>query len=309
MRSLQEAGVFLGRPPLRHDAGVSPRQALLLMVVSSVCFAVMALAAKLAAAGLSGSQVAFIRFSFMLLPIVLVPSLARKAVTFQRLDLLLYRGVCGGVAVLCYFLAIEHVPVGIATLLNYSSPIFSIVFAALFLGEPADRRLLPPLAVALIGMALVAGGGGKGGWLGFGVWEAVGLASAVLSGGAVAAIRAARRTEGSWAIYGSLTIFGLLATAPFGIASFRSPTPRQWVLLAVVGVCSVAAQLSMTYAYRWVTNLQAGVVIQLTVVLSMLLGVFVLGDRLAPVQLVGSALTLGGVVGVVWLQSTPRAVE
>ena len=39
---------------------------------------------------------------------------------------LLYRGVFGGVAVLLYFLAIEHMPVGMATLLNYSSPIWSV---------------------------------------------------------------------------------------------------------------------------------------------------------------------------------------
>jgi drug/metabolite transporter (DMT)-like permease len=279
------------------------------MVVSAICFAVMAVAAKLAAAGLSGSEVAFFRFAFMLLPVLAVPSLARKAVTFQRLDLLLYRGLFGGIAVLLYFLAIEHVPVGIATLLNYSSPIFSVAFAALFLGERADRRLLLPLAAALAGVALVARGDGREGWLRFGVWEAAGLASAVLSGAAVTAIRAARRTEGSWSIYGSLTIFGLLATGPFAVAGFRAPAPRQWLLLAAVGVTSVAAQLLMTHAYRWVTNLQAGVIMQLTVVLSLLLGVAFLGDRLTPLQLLGSALTLAGVIGVVWLQSPPRAVE
>jgi drug/metabolite transporter (DMT)-like permease len=65
----------------------------------------------------------------------------------------------------------------------------------------------------------------------------------------------------------------------------------------------------MTYAYRWVTNQQAGVFSQLTVVLSLLLGVAFLGDRLAPLQVVGSALALGGVVGVIWIQATPRAVE
>lgn len=269
----------------------------------------MALAAKLAAAGLAGSQVAFLRFAFMLVPVLLWPAAARKALKFQRLDILFYRGVFGGVAVLLYFLAIEHVPVGIATLLNYSSPIFSVAFAALFLGEPVDRRLVLPLAAALVGVALVAGGGRGPGELRFGLWEAAGLASAILSGAAVTAIRAARRTEGSWAIYGSFTVFGLLATAPFGIAGFRAPTPRQWLLLAVVGACSVVAQLLMTYAYRWVTNLQAGVMSQLTVVLSLLFGAFFLGDRLRPLQLLGSLLTLAGVLGVVWLQATPRAVE
>jgi drug/metabolite transporter (DMT)-like permease len=36
---------------------------------------------------------------------------------------------------------------------------------------------------------------------------------------------------------------------------------------------------------------------------------FFLGDRLTPAQVVGTLLTLAGVIGVVWTQSTPRAVE
>ena len=289
---------------------VPSRRPLWILAASSVFFALMALAAKLAAARLSGGEVAFVRFAVMLAPVLAVPRLARKAVEFQRLDLLLYRGVFGGTAVLLYFLAMAHIPVGIATLLNYTSPVFSVAFAALFVGEAVDRRLLLPLAAALLGMALAAGGGGgPDGLLHFGRWELVGMASAVLSGAALAAIRAARRTEGSWAIYGSFTVFGLLATAPFALADFQRPTPREWLLLLAVGSCSVAAQLLMTWAYRWVTNLQAGVLSQLTVVLSILFGAAFLGDRPAPLQILGSLLTLAGVVGVVWLQATPRAVE
>jgi drug/metabolite transporter (DMT)-like permease len=281
-----------------------------MMAASAVSFALMAFAAKLATAQLSGSEIAFVRFVIMLLPLAVAPRLARKALEFQRVDLLVYRGVFGGVAVLLYFVAIAHIPVGLATLFNYSSPIFSVPFAAFFLGERIDRRLVFPLMLALSGLYLVATGGpGSQTPFHIGVWELVGIGSSVLSGAALAAIRAARRTEGSWAIYGSFSLCGLLATPPFALASFRAPTAREWFLLAVVGVGAILGQLLMTWAYRWVTNLQAGVILQLTVVVSMLLGVVFLGDRLTAVQLWGSALTLAGVIGVTWIQSTPRAVE
>ncbi|HYH44689.1 MAG TPA: DMT family transporter [Thermoanaerobaculia bacterium] len=294
------------------------RRPLVMIAVSAVCFAFMAFAAKLAAARLPGGQIAFVRFALMLAP-VLLPQLARRALVVQRLDLLAYRGLFGGVAVLCYFLALAHIPVGIATLLNYSSPIFSVAFARFFLGERLDRRLALPLAAALLGLACAAVGGGDGGRPGVGdggenfagvsPWVLAGFASAVLSGAALAAVRAARRTEGSWAIYGSFSLCGLLATAPFALPGWVAPTAREWLLLGVVGATSVVAQLLMTYAYRWVTNVQAGVLSQLTVVTSMLLGVVFLGDRLTPVQVLGTALALGGVVGVAWIQATPRAVE
>ncbi|HYX23053.1 MAG TPA: DMT family transporter, partial [Thermoanaerobaculia bacterium] len=197
------------------------RRPLLIMAASAVCFALMAFAAKLASARLSGVEVAFMRFAIMALPVLAMPRLLRQALDFQRLDLLIYRGVFGGLAILLYFLAIAHIPVGIATLLNYVSPVFSVAFAALFLGEPVDRRLVLPLTLALVGMALAAGGGrGFAELWRFSRWELAGMTSAVLTGAAVAAIRAARRTESSWSIYGSLTLFGLLATGPFALADF-----------------------------------------------------------------------------------------
>ncbi len=287
-----------------------PRHPLAYTAASAVSFALMAVAAKLAAKTLPGDEIAFVRFGLMLLPLIAVPGLAKRAVTFDRLDLLVYRGVFGGIAVLLYFLALAHVPVGTATLLNYSSPIFSVLFAAFFLGESVRRWVLLPAAVAFLGVAMVTGGLESGGLLAhFGRWEAVGLASAVLSGAAVAAIRAARRTESSWAIYGSFTLFGLLVTAPLGILHWRTPTGREWLLLGAVGATSIAAQLLMTYAYRWVTNVQSGAMAQLTVLIAFALGALLLDEPFGMNQALGSLLTLGGIIGVVRLQSTPRATE
>lgn len=284
-------------------------RAFLLLVVSAISFAAMAFATKIATRTLPATEVTFMRFLVMLAPFAIAPRLVRRALVWQRVDLLVYRGLFGGVAVLLYFLAIAHIPVGTATLLNYSSPLWSVLFAALFLGERTRPVLLLPFAVAIGGMLLVTGVLTGGTLSAFGLWEAVGFGSSVLSGAAVAAIRAARRTEGSWAIYGSFTLFGLLVAAPFALSGFRAPNRVEWMLLLVVGTSSVAAQLTMTYAYRWATNLQAGVILQLTVVISMALGALFLGETLGPTKLLGAALTLAGIVGVIAIQATPRAVE
>jgi drug/metabolite transporter (DMT)-like permease len=287
----------------------APRSPIVTLMVAALCFAVMALAAKLAARTLPGENVAFVRFLVMLLPFT-SPALARRALTFQRLDLLVYRGLFGGAAVLLYFLAIEKIPVGLATLLNSTSPVWAVLSAAIFLGERARPLVALPFAAALGGMALAAGAlvAPRAGFR-IGRWEAVALLSSVLAGAAVAAIRAARRSEGSWAIYGSFTLCGVLITAPFALAGWRWPDAREWALLAVVGLASVAAQLLMTHAYRWVDNLQAGVILQLNVVVTLALGVALLGERLAPSQLAGAALALAGVIGVIVLQRPPRALE
>jgi len=287
----------------------SPRSPILVLVAAALSFSAMALATKLAAARLGGAEIAFVRFSLMLAPF-LVPSLARRAVEFRRVDLLAYRGLFGGVAVLLYFLAIAKIPVGLATLLNSTSPVWAVIFAAIFLGERTRRAVALPFLVALAGMAMASGAFAQpGAVFRIGFWEGAALVSSILAGAAVAAIRAARRFESAWSIYGSFTLCGVLVTAPFAWSSWRWPEPHEWGLLAVVGATSVTAQLLMTYAYRWVTNLVAGVVLQLNVVATMALGVGLLGERLAPSQLVGAGLALAGVVGVIVLQRPPRAIE
>ena len=64
----------------------------------------------------------------------------------------------------------------------------------------------------------------------------------------------------------------------------------------------------MTYAFRWVETLIQGVISQLAVVISMILGVVLLGEKMTGQILAGSALTIGGVVAVMFISSRPRPV-
>lgn len=279
-------------------------RALLLMAGSALLFGAMAFAAKLASARLSGSQVAMIRFATGLSPALLIPRYRRSAFTFQRLDLLFYRGFFGGLAVLCYFIAIEHINVGVATLLNYTAPLFSGIFSIVFLREHISAKVLIPMPVALTGIFLVVHAHARpGDILGFGTWELVGLSSAVLSGAAVTAMRAARQGENSWAVYTSFCLLGTLLTAPFGIATWKNPAGDEWLSLAATSLFAIGAQLLLTFSLRWVDAMTVGVISQLAVVVAMLLGVTLLREHLTTLAVLGAALTIGGVVGVVYVTS------
>lgn len=277
-----------------------------MLVGSSTLFGIMAFLAKLSSARIPGAQVAMVRFALCLIPMLLVPSWRRATVTFQRFDLLFYRGFFGGVAVLFYFIAIERIPVGLATLLNYTAPIFSGFFAWAFIGEPVRLRVLVPLFITFSGVVVVVRAHSTAGEVfGFGPWEALGLLSAVLSGAAVTAIRVARRTEGSWSIFASFSLFGLLATAPLGILQWRTPSAGEWILLTGVAVTSFGAQLLMTSAMKWVEAVTAGILAQLAVVISMVLGAVWLNERFTAQLLLGSALTIAGVIFLVVVSSRP----
>jgi drug/metabolite transporter (DMT)-like permease len=274
-------------------------RALLTMVVAATAFGLMAFSAKIACTRLSGPEVAMIRMAAGLLPGIVVPRYRRAALTFNRLDLLLYRGFFGGLAVMLYFLAIEHTTAGTATLLNYTAPIWSGLFSMLFIDERISPRVLLPLPVALIGIFLVVHAGS----FGFGSWTIVGLSSAVSSGAAVTAMRAARRSESSWSVYASFCLLGLLVNAPLALRSWKAPNGRDWVALAATALFAMVAQLLLTFSLRWVDALTVGVISQLAVLISISLGALFLGERISGTAAIGAALTIAGVVGVTYVTS------
>jgi drug/metabolite transporter (DMT)-like permease len=283
------------------------QRALLLMFGSAVLFGAMAFCAKLASARLSGPQVTMIRMATGLLPALLIPAYRRKALTFQRVDLLFYRGFFGGAAVLCYFIAISKITVGVATLLNYTSPIFSGLFSILFLSERISPKVLIPLPVAFLGVFLVVHGHAQpGDLLGFGKWEMVGLSSAILSGAAVTAMRAARQGENSWSVYSSFCLLGALLSAPMAIASWKTPTLSEWIALGLTSLFAIGAQLLLTFSLRWVDAMTVGVISQVAVLISLALGATFLNEHISAVTAVGAVLSMGGVIGVVYVTSMSK---
>jgi len=274
------------------------------MFASAVMFGAMAFAAKLSTARLSGPEVAMIRMMAGLAPFAVMPAARRAAMKVDSIDLLLYRGFFGAVAVMLYFIAISHISVGVATLLNYTSPIWSGLLSIWFIGERFSPKVLLPMPVAILGILLVVRAHGHPGeTLGFGRWELIGLSSALCSGAAVTAIRAARRSESSWAVYASFCLFGVLVNAPLALRDWKTPRGDEWLSLAAMSVMAMGAQLLMTFSLRWLDAMTVGVMSQLAVVISMLLGAFFLHDLISPTAAAGSILTIGGVCGVTYVTS------
>ena len=279
------------------------------MTASATMFGAMAFAAKVASARLGGPEIAMLRMGTGLLPCLLVPRFRRSAMHFNRIDLLLYRGFFGGLAVLFYFIAIQHINVGVATLLNYTAPIWSGMFSILFIGERFSPRVLIPMPIALAGVFLVVHAhAAPGDLLGFGRWELIGALSAVASGIAVTSIRAARRTESSWSVYASFCLLGTFVSMPLGISQWKTPRGNEWLALAATAALAMGAQLLMTFSLRWVDAMTVGVISQLAVVVSMMLGLLFLGDHIPLIAAIGSVLCIGGVAGVTYVTSLSKPV-
>src|SRR5581483_8529442 len=166
-------------------------------------------------------------------------------------------------------------------------------------GERVSARVLIPLPVALAGVFLVV----RAGAFGLSRWEVVGLSSAVASGAAVTAMRAARRVENSWTVYASFCFLGMLVNVPLALRNWITPAGSEWLTLAATSIFAMGAQLLLTFSLRWVDAMTVGVISQLAVLISMALGAAFLAERITALTALGSALTIAGVIGVTYVTS------
>ncbi|MBN2575651.1 MAG: DMT family transporter [Deltaproteobacteria bacterium] len=289
---------------MKADPRSGTHNASLVALAATGFFATMGMVARLLSRSFPGTQIAMVRFAVGVVVVLLLLPILRSGLRPQRWGWLLSRGVFGSTAALLYFVSIEKIGVGIATLLNNTSPVWSMLFAWLLLRERPHKQTAAAVAMTVVGVALVASGQGHG-WR-LGGWELLATLSAVLAGMAITSVRATRResadgTEGesSWTVFASFTVLGLLATLPTVLPPYGTwiePNAQQWLLLVVCGLLSVGGQVLMTSSLGKLTAVSLGITQQTTVVLAMAGGIFFFGEPLSPRGAIGSVITVSGVL-------------
>ncbi|XXF75874.1 DMT family transporter [Myxococcaceae bacterium GXIMD 01537] len=268
-----------------------------LLVCSSFLFALMALFARQLAGRLSVGQVVCGRFAVGLLFLAVYFPLVGRRPRFGRFSLWAMRGVFGGSSVYLYFVAIDRMAVGPATLLNACWPIYAALLGAFFLRERVTPQVLTGLVVTTAGAGLVIWSTMRDAHaltLGVGAWA--GMVSALLSGAAVVCVRALRNETDAATVFLSFCFFGLLFGLPFALADWR---PLTWDLVPAllgVGLASAGAQMVFTYAMGYVTAATGGVGSQLTPAFSWVLGALVLGEAVSPLAVSGALVCVAGVL-------------
>jgi drug/metabolite transporter (DMT)-like permease len=294
-------------------AFVAPSDALrararLLLFGSSIFFGLSAVLVRLATrVGMNGGQVTLVRFSFGLAAIVAVFALRPGTFRPVRHGLLVSRGAFGAAAALLYFLAIERIPAGDATLLNNTFPIWAVLLSLVLLNERPTIHLAIALAVATAGVFLVFGGSRGGVRLGLGWGQVLGVASAITGGAAVTSMRALRATDNAPTIFFAFTVGGVLISLPYALGSW----PSGWMPYAAaiaVGIAAFVAQLLMTEAYGALSVPEAALWQQLTPIASYLWAL-TLGEKISAVTMLGVLLGVAGIVYGSVLGHRPRVAR
>jgi drug/metabolite transporter (DMT)-like permease len=268
------------------------------IVASAVCFGAMAIMARFAyASGVDTTTLLALRFGIAA-ALLLAIALARGE-TWPRgktLAMLVALGAFGyGGQAFTFFTALTLVPAGLVALLLYLYPALVAVLSALLLHERLSAAKLLALAVALVGTVLTIGPISSVSPLGvaLGIGAAAIYAVYIVAGSRLSA-RVAPRTMATVVIASAAAVF-LVAAHIQGPTWPR--TPAGWsAVLGIAIISTVAAIIFFFAGLERVGPTRAAVLSTVEPVCTVVLAAALLGETVAPSQLVGGALILTAVV-------------
>lgn len=257
------------------------------MLISSFLFAFMGAFAKLASGYMSSLEVVFFRNLFGVLMIgfaIFKNPLKQKG---GKPFLLFFRGLMGFLALLAYFYNIANIPLGDAVTFSKTSPIFTAIFAWMFLNEKLSLKGWLAIGIGFFGIIFIT----QPSAVGFSKYDILGIFSGIGAALAYTSVRELRAYYDTRSIVLSFTLIGtigpliLLGISPyldikefdFMLGEFVMPEGIVWFYVAGMGILATISQFYMTKAYGETKAGIVGAISYTNIVFSVLVGLF-LGD-------------------------------
>lgn len=228
--------------------GSRPLLAAVWMTGAIISFSSMAVAGRALSGELDTFEMMMYR-SFIglavVVPIGLVTGKLRE-IRFDRLPLHFLRNLAHFTGQNLWFYSLTLITLAQVFALEFTSPIWVMVFAVLFLGERLTRTRLTAVALGFLGAILVAKPGAGGDPLGL----SLAAASAICFAGSIVCTKLLTRTETILGILFWLTamqaVMGIVATGWDGDIAW--PSPQAWPWVALIGCAGLLAHTCLTNA-------------------------------------------------------------
>ncbi len=288
----------------------------LMVATAATLFAVNGTVSKVVlGSGLSSLELTQIRSTgaaagFLLL--LLLFSRKRLCVDRRELAFLVLFGVTGVAFVQwLYFAALEHLPVGIALLIQFTAPLFVALFARFVYREHIGRRIWVALLLCTTGLSVVVELWSGVAFSTIGITAAFGAAFALAAYMLMAERERRQRDPASLSFYGFLfaAIFWAIVQPlwrfPWDVLDNRvslqgnlsDRTAPVWALVTFVVIVGTMITFSLlTGALRHIPATPASIVATLEPVLATVVAWLWLGESFGATQLVGGGIVLAGIV-------------
>jgi drug/metabolite transporter (DMT)-like permease len=194
-------------------------------------------------------------------------------------------------------------PLAGAVAINFTSPLFATLFAALYLKEKVGWARAVALAAGFVGILFVASPGADS----FSLGALFALGNAVLFGSVTAAVRGLSKTESTETLtMYQMVILAVAFTLPLPFF-FTWPTGTGLLMLVGNGVINGLGQYWWTRSLSLAPPAAVGPFFYTSIVWALLLGFLFWGDVPTVGLLVGSAIVVGSGLFLLWHESAKKA--
>jgi drug/metabolite transporter (DMT)-like permease len=264
-----------------------PLAALAWMTGSSLAFSLVAVCLKRLVSEIPQFELVFFRSAINFLWVVGFVLVRRERIwPSDSKGLLLFRALAGFCGAACMVYSIGNLPLPIANLLNWSSPLFVILISRIVLKERMPRLSGLFLPIAFGGMVMLVD-----------PFEPHGIGLSLKAALAGVGAAAFGRVGVNTIVLYFVTVSSLIS-APLAAIDYHSPTTAQWIDLLLMGSAATLGQLMMTQAYRFAP---AGVVSMMGLmnpVFGVALGIGLFHESIGVLQWAGILLVAVAIVGL-----------
>jgi len=287
-----------------------PRLGILLIVASSLTFAVMNAVVKLVSGRLGPVEIGFFRQAFSLIPVIglVIRQGGLPVLRTERPLGHLFRGLIGNSAMIIFFLSIARLPLADANALSFASPLFVTALSLPLLGEAVGRHRWSAVIVGFAGVLVMTNPGGS--WFegSAGLGAGMGVLAAFMSALMTITIRQLNKTEPPVRI---VFYFAAIGTVVFGALTalffWVTPTVPELAGLAVVGLIGGLSQILMTTAYRHAPASTLAPFGYISILWSTVLGYLIWSDLPGPRILIGAAVVILSGLYIIYRETMKRA--
>lgn len=286
--------------PQRPIAGI------IWMILAGLCFVGVTAVVKLNGSRMPAAESAFLRYALglvFLLP--MIPAIRSVTFTPRLLRLVAVRGAVHTVGVTLWFFAMTQISIAEVTAMNYLTPVFVTIAAALFLGEKlAFRRILAVLCSLLGAMIILRPGFrelsvGHFAMLGVAVTFCVSYLTAKLLSDELPAT----------VVVAMLSIAVTIGLAPFAYAVWITPTLQELWLLFLVACFATAGHYAMSVAFSNAPLTVTQPVTFVQLVWAVLLGYFAFDEAVDVWVIIGGFVILGSITFITWREAMLKRGE
>lgn len=270
----------------------SNRKAIIFILLASLAFSLMNLLAK-QLSNLPVFELVF--FRALGTSIICTSLLIKKRIPLfgSRRPILFLRAIVGFFSLTLFFWSLKTIPIGTATSLRFTSPIFAAILAVLILKENIKPIQWLFFLLAFLGVVIIKGFDLRVDTLGF---LAI-IASAMLVGLVYILIRKIGESEHYLVIINCFMLVNVLIGGLVSIFHWQQPEGIEWIYILSIGIVGFIGQFFMTQALQMSESNMIVPFKYSEVIFSLILAFLILGEQQTWISLLGILLIMAGLIG------------